>query len=76
MNYNIIVWDRFAGKLLDYIYETKPTGLRVNWYLNLVESANINTMPDDLKRVAKKYLPLYLREYPDDKKAECIKINQ
>ena len=71
----LIVWDRFEGKLLNYIYENKIRGLNNNWYRDLIESENIKEFPEDLKEVARQYLTEYLKEHPKDKEAECLKIN-
>lgn len=74
MSENIVVWDRFRGLLLDYIYDNKITGLGTEWYRKIVESENINIMPADLKKVALKFLTQYLKEYPNDKDAPCISV--
>ena len=75
MSTDIVVWDRFSGLLLEHIYDNKITGLSDEWYKKIVESTNINTLPEDVKKLALVFLPKYLKKYPNDKDAPCISAN-
>ena len=83
-----IIWHRFVSRLVNYIeeeaYKNEDFGAIIdilsesdtsdenNWRFKILDAKNTSSLPDYIKPIIKKFLPIFFMDFPDYKNSEIL----